>query len=60
MEAKPGKEAAVEALLKGGLPIVAEEPETIAWFSCRERTEVTVLSDGARKGRLLSIVVHCC
>jgi hypothetical protein len=35
LEAKPGKEAAVEALLKGGLPIVAEEPETIAWFAIR-------------------------
>jgi quinol monooxygenase YgiN len=35
LEAKPGKEAEVEAFLKGGLPIVLEEPGTIAWFGIR-------------------------
>ena len=35
LEAKPGKEAEVEAFLKGGLPIVREEPGTIAWFGIR-------------------------
>jgi quinol monooxygenase YgiN len=35
LEAKPGKEADVEAFLKGGLPIVQEEPGTIAWFGIR-------------------------
>ncbi len=36
LEAKPGKEAEVEAFLKGGLPIVRdEEPDTIAWFGIR-------------------------
>ncbi len=35
LEAKPGKEAGVEAFLKGGLPIVQEEPDTIAWFGIR-------------------------
>jgi len=35
LEAKPGKEAEVEAFLKSGLPIVQEEPGTIAWFGIR-------------------------
>jgi quinol monooxygenase YgiN len=35
LEAKPGKEAEVEAFLKGGLPIVREEPGTLAWFGIR-------------------------
>jgi len=32
LEAKPGKEAEVAAFLKSGLPLVEEEPATIAWF----------------------------
>ena len=35
LEAKPGKEDEVEAFLKGGLPIVMEEPATVAWFGLR-------------------------
>jgi quinol monooxygenase YgiN len=35
MEAKPGKEADVENFLRGGLPLVQEEPATIAWFGIR-------------------------
>jgi quinol monooxygenase YgiN len=35
LEAKPGKEAEVESFLRGGLPIVQEEPATIAWFCIR-------------------------
>jgi len=35
LEAKPGKEAEVESFLKGALPIVDDEPETIAWFAIR-------------------------
>lgn|SRR5512135_2656094 len=35
LEAKTGKEAAVEEFLRGGLPIVMEEPSTIAWFAIR-------------------------
>jgi quinol monooxygenase YgiN len=35
LEAKPGKEKEVEEFLKGGLPIVEEEPDTIAWFGIR-------------------------
>jgi hypothetical protein len=32
LEAKPGKEKEVEAFLLGGLPLVEEEPGTVAWF----------------------------
>jgi quinol monooxygenase YgiN len=35
LDAKPGKEAEVEDFLRGGLPIVMEEPATIAWFAIR-------------------------
>jgi quinol monooxygenase YgiN len=35
LEAKPGKEAEVENFLRSGLPIVAEEPATVAWFGLR-------------------------
>ncbi len=35
LEAKPGKEAEVEAFLKSALPIVEGEPETIAWFAIK-------------------------
>ena len=35
LEAKQGKEAAVEQFLKGGLSIVEEEPATTAWFAIR-------------------------
>lgn len=33
--AKPGKEAEVEKFLKDGLPVVQEEPATVAWFGIR-------------------------
>jgi quinol monooxygenase YgiN len=35
LEAKPGKEAAVKEFLRTGLPIVQNEPATIAWFGIR-------------------------
>ena len=35
LEAKPGKEKEVESFIKGGLPIVMEEPATTAWFGIR-------------------------
>jgi quinol monooxygenase YgiN len=35
LEAKPGKEADVENFLRSGLPIVQDEPATIAWFGMR-------------------------
>jgi quinol monooxygenase YgiN len=35
LEAKPGKEQAVEQFLRGGLALVQQEPATIAWFAVR-------------------------
>jgi quinol monooxygenase YgiN len=35
LEAKPGKEAEVERFLMDGLPLVQDEPGTIAWFAIR-------------------------
>ena len=35
LEAKPGKEADVENFLRGGLPIVESEPQTITWYALR-------------------------
>ncbi len=35
LEAKPGREAEVEAFFRGGLPLVQDEPATTAWFGIR-------------------------
>ena len=35
LEAKPGKETAVEEFLRAGLPLVQNEPATTAWFGIR-------------------------
>lgn len=35
LEARPGKEADVEAFLKSGLALVQEEPATTTWFAIR-------------------------
>jgi quinol monooxygenase YgiN len=35
LEAKPGKEAAVEQFLRGGLALAQAEPATTAWFAIR-------------------------
>jgi quinol monooxygenase YgiN len=35
LEAKRGKEAEVEGLLRSGLALVEEEPQTTAWFAIR-------------------------
>ena len=35
LEAKPGKEAAVADFLRGGLPIVEDEPATTTWYALR-------------------------
>lgn len=35
LEAKPGKETAVEAFLRSGLPLVEAEPATTVWFGVR-------------------------
>ena len=35
MEAKPGREADVEDLLRSGLSLAEEEPDTTSWFGMR-------------------------
>jgi quinol monooxygenase YgiN len=35
LEAKPGKKQEVESFLMGGLPLVEQEPATIAWFGLK-------------------------
>ncbi|MGA9342541.1 MAG: antibiotic biosynthesis monooxygenase [Rhodanobacteraceae bacterium] len=35
LEAKPGKEAEVERLLAGALPVVQKESETITWYAMK-------------------------
>lgn len=35
LEAKPGKEAEVEAFLKSATPLVEAETQTVAWFGLR-------------------------
>jgi quinol monooxygenase YgiN len=35
LEAKPGKEAEIDAFLRSALPLVLEEPATTAWFAIR-------------------------
>jgi quinol monooxygenase YgiN len=35
LEAKPGKEADVEAFLKSGLALANQEPQTIVWFAIK-------------------------
>ncbi|HAS39928.1 MAG TPA: antibiotic biosynthesis monooxygenase [Microscillaceae bacterium] len=33
IEAKPGKETAVENFIQGALPLAQEEPDTITWYA---------------------------
>lgn len=35
LEAKPGREGEVASFLEGALPLVEQEPATIAWFALR-------------------------
>ena len=35
LDAKPGKEADLNAFLRGALPLAQEEPATLAWFAIR-------------------------
>lgn len=35
LEAKPGKEKEVEDFLRGGLPIVQDEPATTTWYGLK-------------------------
>ncbi len=35
MDAKPGKEADAKAFLESAVPLVNDEPDTVAWFAFR-------------------------
>jgi len=35
LDAKPGKEGALDAFLRSAIPLVQEEPATLAWFAIR-------------------------
>jgi quinol monooxygenase YgiN len=35
LDAKPGKEGDLDAFLRSALPLVQEEPATVAWFALR-------------------------
>ena len=35
LESKPGKEEEVAGFLRSGLPLVEQEPKTVAWFGIR-------------------------
>lgn len=35
LEAKPGKEAEVEAFLKSALPLAEKEPDTVRWYTLK-------------------------
>jgi quinol monooxygenase YgiN len=35
LEAKPGREQEVENFLTGALPLVDDEPDTVAWFAIK-------------------------
>lgn len=45
LKAKPGKEAEVEAFLKGGLALVEREPATTAWFALKMDTSTYGIFD---------------
>jgi len=45
LEAKPGKEAEVEAFLKSAQPLVLEEPDTVNWYAFRIGTSTFGIFD---------------
>ena len=45
LEAKPGKEEAVAAFLRSAVPLVQEEPETVAWFAVQTGTRSFAIVD---------------
>jgi quinol monooxygenase YgiN len=45
LEAKQGKEETVATFLAGALPLVEEEPETVAWFAFRTGTSSFAIVD---------------
>jgi quinol monooxygenase YgiN len=53
LEAKPGKEADLEAFLRSGRALVDEEPETVVWFGIRLAPTTFAIFDafGGESGR---------
>jgi quinol monooxygenase YgiN len=45
MEAQPGKEADAAAFLRGAVPLVNAEPDTIAWFALQIGTSTFAIFD---------------
>ncbi|MFF5206268.1 putative quinol monooxygenase [Streptosporangium sp. NPDC000396] len=45
LEAKPGKEAEVESLLREALPLAEAEPATVAWFAIRIAQDLFAIVD---------------
>jgi quinol monooxygenase YgiN len=45
LEAKPGKEDELAAFLRDALPLVRDEPETVAWFGLRTGSSSFVIVD---------------
>jgi quinol monooxygenase YgiN len=45
LEAKPGREAAVEEFLTGALPLVDAEPATVQWFAVKLGTSTFGIID---------------
>ena len=57
LEAKPGKERAVADFLRAALPLVEQEPKTIAWFAFQTGASSFAIvdvfpDDGARRDHL--------
>lgn len=57
LDAKPGKEAAVEEFLRGGLELVQQEPATTTWYALRLAPSVfgifdTFSDDAGRQAHL--------
>jgi len=57
VEAKPGKEAAVEAFLKSALPLAEAEPDTVRWYGLKINENTfgifdTFVTEDGRKAHL--------
>lgn len=48
LEAKPGKEGELAAFLRGALPLVEEEPQTVLWLGVQEGPSSFAIFDAFR------------
>jgi len=63
LDAKPGKEADVEAFLKSGLSLVLQEPATVSWYAIKIGPSSfgifdTFLDDSGRQAHLTGRVAE--